>query len=44
MTDGNIPKKSAEQRARLRAKKAVRRYGDHKPDNATPKRKKRGQK
>ena len=27
MTEGNIPKKSAEGRARLRAKKFVRRHG-----------------
>jgi hypothetical protein len=38
MTEGNIPKKTAEQRARLRQRKAVRRHGDHQPDKATPKR------
>lgn len=39
MTEGNIPKKSAEQRAKLRAKKHVRRHGDHAPEKATPKKK-----
>jgi len=38
MTEGNIPKKSAKQRANLRKKKAVRRHGDH-TTKAKPKRK-----
>jgi hypothetical protein len=40
MTEGNIPKKSADQRARLRQRKNVRRYGDHRPENAVPRKKK----
>ncbi len=39
MTEGNIPKKSAEGRAKLRAKPHVRRHGDHQPSKAKPKRK-----
>lgn len=41
MTEGNIPNKSAEGRARLRTRKAVRRHGDHAPEKAKPKRKPR---
>lgn len=43
MTEGNIPKKTAEQRARLRERKAVRRHGDHTAKAKPKKKRERGQ-